>query len=176
MWYEPDGSPFFVGEATGISSDGSFVVGGNYGDNTDPTNPAATLFEPWLWSEATGVVPLGTIKGLRGAAVDGQHFARDVSDDGRTVVGQDTLFQLGEQWAFIWTAQNGIDALQNFVRENTDPATAAMLCDAERSPIMPACTNWDLWNTAAISNDGKTIVGTGRNPDGLWEAFKVTLP
>lgn len=176
VWFEPDGSPIAAGEATGVSSDGRFVVGGAYNDNSDPLNPASKIFEPWLWSEETGVVPLGTVKGLRGALVDGQHYARDVSDDGRVVVGQDTLFQLGEQWAFIWTAENGIDMLQNFVRENTDPDTAALLCDAERSPLLPPCPNWDLWNTAAVSNDGKTIVGTGRNPDGLWEAFKVTIP
>ena len=176
VWYEPDGSPIFVGEAQAASSDGTFVVGGAWSDNSGPTNPASRTSEPWIWSADTGVVPLGTAKGLRGDVADGQHFARDVSDDGQSVIGQTTLFQLGEQWAFYWTASGGMSMLQNFVRDHTDPATAAMICDAERGPYMPPCSNWDFWNTAAISNDGKVIVGTGRNPDGNLEAFKITLP
>ncbi len=168
-WIVPDGQDPYVGEATGISSDGTWVVGGGFQEGVK-------IFEPWLWSEETGVQPLGQVKGLRGLVLDGQHFARDVSDDGRVVVGQDTLFNLGEQFAFIWLADNGIDMLQNYVRENTDAATAAMICDGERAPIKPPCTDWRFWNTAAVSNDGKVIVGTGSNPDGFLEAYKITLP
>lgn len=175
VWITPKLVPVAAGEVTGINSDGSILVGGGFSDNSNPTNPASTAFEPWLWSEATGLIHLGTVKGLRGALIDGQHYSRDVSDDGSVVVGQDTLFQLGEQWAFIWTKKDGIKALQDYVRARTDPATKAKLCPAQRSVLQP-CSQWDLWNTAAITNDGKTIVGTGRNPQGNWEAFKVTLP
>lgn len=172
QWFEggPE-SPNLVGEATGINSDGSVIVGGNYADGSNPLS----LFEAWMWTADTGVVSLGTAKGLRGDIVDGQHYSRDVSDDGGVVVGQTTLFNLGEQWATIWLEGTGMDMLQNYVRENTDPASAAVICDAERGPLQP-CTDWDFWNTAAVSNDGKTIVGTGRNPDGMWEAFMIKRP
>ena len=174
-WFEGEGSPIFVGAAQNTNSDGSVIVGGNWADNSDPLDPAARRFEPWMWTADSGVVPLGTAKGLRGDVVDGQHFARDVSDAGDAVVGQVTLFQLGEQWAFLWTAGGGMSMLQDYVREHSDPATAAQICTAERGPYQP-CSEWDFWNTSAISNDGKIIVGTGRNPDGNLEAFKVTLP
>ena len=174
-WLVPDGSPIFAGEATGINSDGSVMVGGAYEELAPPSGKRPRIYEPWIWRAETGVVPLGTVKGLRGDIIDGQHYARDVSDDGGVVVGQDTLYNLGEQWAFVWTAQDGINPLQDYVRARTDPATKAKICSAQRSPLRP-CQNWDFWNTAAVSNDGKTIVGTGRNPAGLWEAFKITLP
>jgi probable HAF family extracellular repeat protein len=175
QWITPDGATIQAGEVIGISSDGSILVGGGYQEYPSPPSPGAPMYEPWLWSEATGLIHLGTVKGLRGDIVDGQHYAHDVSDDGSVVVGQDTLFNLGEQWAFIWTRTGGIRMLQDYVRQYSDAATRAKLCTAQRGPFQP-CSKWDLWNTAAISNDGKIIVGTGRNPAGNWEAFKVVLP
>ncbi|GAB4367840.1 MAG: hypothetical protein Kow0062_00520 [Acidobacteriota bacterium] len=169
-WFAEPDSGILVGEATGISSDGRFIVGGNYGEDG-----TFTIFEPWLWSEQTGVIHLGTAKGLRGNIIDGQHFARDVSDDGTVVVGQDTLFQLSEQWAWIWTASEGMAILQDYVRDR-NPALESVLCKGERSTQIEPCSGWDLWNIAGVSNDGKVITGTGRNPDGLWEAFIVKLP
>jgi uncharacterized membrane protein len=173
-WLEADTSPRNVGEAIGISSDGTYVVGGGYADYTNPTAPGH-LFEPWLWSEDTGVVPLGTAKGLRGEVVDGQHYARDVSDDGATVIGQTTLFNLGQQWAFLWTKSGGMKLMQEWLRENTDTQTAAKICTAKRS-VIQVCRGWDFWNGAAVSNDGKIIVGTGVNPDGLFQAFMIKRP
>lgn len=58
-WIEPDTSSIGVGEAIGISSEETFVVGGGYEKFTIPTAPGR-LFEPWLWSEETGVVPPGS--------------------------------------------------------------------------------------------------------------------
>jgi hypothetical protein len=158
-----------------VNSDGSILVGGDYGSVAIATNPGAPLFEPWLWSEATGLIHLGTVKGQRGGLVDGQHYANDVSDDGSVVIGFDTLFNLGERWAFIWTRTGGIRMLQDYVRQYTDAATKAKICTAQRSPYQP-CSKWDFATPSAISNDGKVIVGTGRNPAGNWEAFKITLP
>lgn len=173
-WLVPPPSKISVGEANGISSDGSIVVGGAYNDYTNPKKPGK-LFEPWIWTADSGVVPLGTAKGLRGDIVDGQHYARDVSDDGNVVVGQDTLFNLGEQWAFIWVRGQGIKLLQDYLRANTDPLTKAKICTGQRS-IQQPCSGWDFWNVAAVSNDGKIIVGTGANPDKNFQAFKIILP
>ncbi|MBP7147211.1 MAG: hypothetical protein KBD01_06680 [Acidobacteria bacterium] len=171
-WFLPEHSRVFAGEATGVSSDGRFIVGGEY-SAPPATGNFGPWAEPWLWSAETGVVPLGTVKGFRGSVIDGQHYARDVSDDGSVVVGQDTLFLTGEQWAFIWTGQTGISALQDWVRARTDPATQAKICSIKRG--MLPCSGWNFWNTAAISNDGKTIVGTGANPDGMFQAFMIKI-
>jgi len=173
-WITPDGEPIQAGEALAVNSDGSLLVGGGYFD-ASVSGPGAPAYEPWLWSEATGLIHLGTVKGLRGGIIDGQHYANDVSDDGSVVIGFDTLFNLGERWAFIWTKTGGIRMLQDYVRQYTDAATKAKICTAQRGPLQP-CSKWDFATPSAISNDGKIIVGTGRNPAGNWEAFKITLP
>ncbi len=173
-WITPDGEPIQAGEALAVNSDGSILVGGGYFD-ASVSSAGAPAYEPWLWSEATGLIHLGTVKGLRGAVIDGQHYANDVSDDGSVVIGFDTLFNLGERWAFIWTETGGIRMLQDYVRQYTDAATRAKICTAQRGALQP-CSKWDFATPSAISNDGKVIVGTGRNPAGNWEAFKITLP
>ena len=175
-WFSPDGNPIYVGEAQAASSNGAFVVGGGYSDYTAGVNKPKKVNQAWLWSAATNtIVPLGVVKQLTGDFADGQHWVSDVSDDGGVVVGQDMLYNLGEQWAFIWTKQTGIAMLQDYIRARTDPATKALLCPGQRSK-QQVCRGWDLWNVAAVSNDGKTIVGTGANPDGIFQAFMVELP
>lgn len=159
-----------IGEAQGVSSDGSIVVGGDFSDLSKPNSFA----EPWIWTEAGGVQSLGIVKAFRGDVVDGQHYARDVSDDGGVVVGQDTLFLLGEQWAWIWTPSEGIKLLQDYVRAIGDSNVQNLVCPGQRGIATP-CYGWDLWNVAAVSNDGSVIVGTGRNPDGNLEAFMIKL-
>ncbi len=170
-WFAGPGAPVFVGEAQGVSSDGRYVVGGGFADKSNP----CSYHEAWFWSKETGVVSLGTPKGVCGDLVDGQAAARDVSDDGRVVVGYDYLFRLGEAWAFIWTAEDGMAMLQDWVRARTDEATAARICRGERSQLA-SCDEWDFLNSVAVSNDGKVIVGTGRNPDGMLEAFRIVVP
>lgn len=174
-WITPDGAPVQAGEVLAVNSNGSILVGGGYNGPGPSPGSQPVSAEPWLWSEATGLIRLGSIKGLRGAVFDGSHYANDVSDDGNVVVGFDTLFTLGERWAFIWTRTGGIRMLQDYVRQYTDAATKAKICTAQRGALQP-CSKWDFATPSAISNDGKIIVGTGRNPAGNWEAFKVTLP
>lgn len=175
-WLTQDTASTQAGEAIGISGNGKFLVGADFSSSPSPGFPNGRNFEPWLWSEQSGLIGLGIAKGLRGDVIDGQHVAIDVSNAGDVVVGQTTLFNLGEQWAFIWLKTEGTRLLQDYVRAHTDPATAALLCPAKRGPFQPDCTRWDLWNVAAVSDDGKVLVGTGRNPDGLFEAYKITLP
>jgi uncharacterized membrane protein len=170
-WFEADGSSLYVGEAQGASSDGSVVVGGGFANLNKPFSSS----EPWKWTEATGVVSLGSVRGLRGEVIDGQHFAQDVSDDGKTVVGQVTLFLLGEQSAWIWTQGRGNELLQDYVRRNGTAQTRALVCAGQRGPLQP-CNGWKFWNVAAVSNDGSVIVGTGANPDGIFEAFMIKAP
>lgn len=72
----------FVGEAQGLSSDGSIIVGGNW---------SGTYYsEGWYWTAETGVVPIGTVRALSGGISDGQAIAGDVSDDGKVIIGTAT--------------------------------------------------------------------------------------
>ncbi|GEM_PF-3088888 len=168
-WFEGPDSANYVGEAHGVNSDGTIVVGGGYSRLGDPNS----YFEAWVWREETGVVSLGPARGLRGDVVDGQNLARDLSDDGSVIAGQTTMFLLGQQWAWIWTEANGMEMLQDYLRRLGDDDVRSIVCESDRSSLGPACTGWDFWNVAAVSNDGSVIVGTGRNPDGLWEAFMI---
>lgn len=65
--------------------------------------------------------------------------------------------------------------MQDWLRENTGAQAAARICTAKLSPIQ-VCRVWDFWNGAAVSNDGKLIVGTGVNPDGLFQALMIKRP
>jgi probable HAF family extracellular repeat protein len=85
-----------LGEAWGLSADGSTIVGYNaYGFG-------ANGYEAFRWTEGTGIVGLGTLDGSKSSA------AYDVSHDGTTVVG--VLFG-GRQEAFRWTPAAGLVGL-----------------------------------------------------------------
>lgn len=170
-WFKADGARIFAGEAINVNSDGSVVVGGGFADAARPQSYS----EPWRWTAETGVQSLGLVRGLRGGQVDGQHYATDVSDDGSVVVGQVTMFVLGEQSAWIWTSERGTaELLQDYLQRTGDAATRSMVCPGKQSSVVP-CAGWKLWNIAAVSNDGTKLVGTGANPDGFFEAFLVEL-
>jgi uncharacterized membrane protein len=91
-------------------------------------------------------------------AVGGE--ARGISGDGRIIVGKTTLPGIG---AFIWDEEHGIRSLQTVLVE--DYGLEAQLAGWQRLEA--------AW---AISLDGSTIVGSGRNANGDLEAFRVVLP
>jgi len=123
--------PNAMGEAYGVSSDGSQIVG----QNIPPKAPSAIAY---VYSDAAGVTYLGT---LSGKATD-QSFANSISDDG-TVVGFSG--NLRGYVAFVWTATSGLQSLQ----------TALNNLGAN----IPASIT--LTDALAISADGTTIVGNG---------------
>ncbi len=79
-----------------------------------------------------------------------------MSADGRVVVGEEASGEL----AVIWDEANGARDLHDVL----------LLAGLEES-----FAGWRLLTARAVSADGLTIVGTGRNPDGLREAFVVRL-
>jgi uncharacterized membrane protein len=80
--------------------------------------------------------------------------AIDVSDDGRVVVGE------GVSGAFYWNEQEGVvDLKAKLLEQNVEEVEG-----------------WHLTSAAAVSADGRTIVGTGYNPDGRSEAWIATIP
>jgi uncharacterized membrane protein len=86
-------------------------------------------------------------------------FANDVSADGSVVVG-DSIGATGGAEPFIWDAVHGMRSLVD-VLENEHGLDLA---------------GWSLGGAASVSADGRTIVGTGQNPDGFTEGWVAVLP
>ncbi len=150
---DPNGDPTDefnqLGECSAISGDGNWIGGrGDYANNG----------EPWIWSEASGYMSLGTLAAGSSGNVTG------INHDGSIVIG---YFQIGP-WdpnvPFIWTATGGLQEFNDFITE-----TLGYTMDA--SPI---------WVPNAISTNGKYITGWGYDPTiGPWGdlfTYRVQLP
>jgi probable HAF family extracellular repeat protein len=84
-------------------------------------------------------------------------YGRGVSADGSVVVGASGAE--GGQKAFVWTPTHGMRCLQD------------VLTDSYKLNL----TGWTLESANAVTPDGTVIVGTGRNPAGQTEAWRVDL-
>jgi len=91
-----------AGDAHGVSSDGTWVVGNNHPTNGD---------NGWLWSQATGFIDVGCLSGWMW-----QGRPRDVSDNGAVVVGSCGWFM--DDVATIWTESTGIIELKQYLINN----------------------------------------------------------
>ena len=84
--------------------------------------------------------------------------AFDVSADGSRVVGTQSLGG-GDNVAFVWSAAGGIEAMPAFLESfglNVD--------------------GWQLTEGLGVSDDGRTVVGNGVNPDGYREGWVAVIP
>jgi probable HAF family extracellular repeat protein len=160
----------FDGRATGVSADGSVVVGASNSASGD---------EAFRWTAEQGMIGLGDLSGglfgsfAQAVSADGSivvgnsaNFepfvwtqagmvglggalvARNVSADGAVVVGQRKLFSVGNE-AFRWTSSGGVEGLG-------DLPGGFVGATAE-----------------GVSADGSVIVGTGSSASGN-EAFRWT--
>jgi len=84
-------------------------------------------------------------------------IARGVSADGSVIVGQSCSARYE---AFCWDDKNGMRSLRD-VLENDYGLDL---------------TDWRLIEATGISDDGFTIVGHGRNPDGNIEGWILRIP
>jgi len=109
--------------------------------------------EAFRWSRKTGLRGLG---GLSGG--DHESRAEDVSDDGARVVGSATSARGSS--AFLWTRAQGLRPLE-----------AVLESEGTTLP-----EGWQLEHAHGISRDGRTIVGSGTNPQGQREAWAVFWP
>ncbi len=150
---------YFDTTGTAISGDGSAVVGTSRMVSLD--GPFELRHRAFRWTEADGMLDLGELPFVNPLLVD--YDAVDVSDQGRKVVGNATLGDAphGVSIPFLWTEDAGMKLLD------------AVLID--EFGLLDDLAGWNLGSVAAISDDGLTIVGTGFNPDGEQEAWRVVL-
>jgi probable HAF family extracellular repeat protein len=109
--------------------------------------------EAFRWTSATGMQSLGDLPGGRVAS-----GANAVSADGSVIVGSGNVATTNGTRAFIWDTANGLRNLQDVLNE------AGL-----------DTTGWELTTAQAISDDGLTFAGTGRNPDGRSEGWYARL-
>jgi uncharacterized membrane protein len=89
---------------------------------------------------------------------DFESLAYSVSGDGKTVVGYSRNDL--ERTAFMWDEDHGMRSVQS-VLENEFGLDL---------------TGWHLASALDVSQDGRTIVGWGYNPDGYQEAWVAVIP
>ena len=179
---------FFTGQANDVSADGTVVVGTMSG----ATLPSGVgFFEPFRWTAANGIVPLGNLGGPQttGAAV---------SADGAVVVGF-TNFGNFHVEAFRWTAQTGMVGLgtvpgfSNSVAYDTsaDGTVVVGTTDAffEEAPAFRWTAQDGMVSLGdfpggrfessarAVSADGSVVVGFGHdgNPVGQFGDMSVFI-
>ncbi|MEY3230014.1 MAG: hypothetical protein RL689_101 [Planctomycetota bacterium] len=89
----------------------------------------------------------------------GSTSARAVNGDGNVIVGEAVRFGTGGTTAWIWRAGIGFRDLKQELESTYE-------LDLQ---------GWQLLVATDVSNDGKVIVGQGRNPQGVEQAFYVRL-
>ena len=136
---------YFNSIAYGVSADGSVVVGRGYPAAVDEGTHKA-----FRWTAESGMVPLGFAPG------DQDSVAYAVTADGNMIVGDDPYPLPG--YALLWDPQHGMRHLDEVLVEDYGLDLAG----------------WRLTSARAISADGNTIAGSGRNPTGHSEAWVVT--
>jgi probable HAF family extracellular repeat protein len=135
----------FNSYADGVSADGGVIVG---------RGESANGFEAFRWTEAGGLVGLGD---LPGGGFSSE--AHGVSADGGVIVGLGLSANGAE--ASVWEPTQGMRTLREVLV--TEYGLGTQL------------SGWVLVEATAVTPDGRVIVGTGINPTGQREAFRVQL-
>jgi probable HAF family extracellular repeat protein len=134
--------------AQGISADGSVVVG--------LEAHSASFIEAFRWTQQGGMVGLGDLPGG-----NFNSEAKATSADGSEVVG---ISRPGGgvdlEQAFIWDPLNGMRNFQEVLINDFG--------------LRDSLQGWRLIVARDISDDGRTIAGSGLNPSGRVEAWIVT--
>ena len=169
--------------ATGVSDDGSTVVGAG------SSSSAAVLNEAFRWTAQTGMVGLGMLPG------GNQSSAADVSKDGSVVVGVSNAD--AGTLAFRWTAWSGMASLGDLPGGSVFSSASAVSADGRwvvgesRSAAGPQGEAF-LWNQAGgmvglgdltggafksrafdVSSDGAIVVGQATSAAGKGGLLSV---
>jgi len=131
--------------ANAVSASGDVVVGIGAG-------PAR--FEAFRWTAAGGIVGLGSLD-----PADFASTASGVSADGNVVVGVGSGAADFNGEAFVWFPGTGMLNLRQYLLANG----------------VGAVQGWRLVDASGISADGRTICGTGVNPQGQGEAWLARI-
>jgi probable HAF family extracellular repeat protein len=124
--------------ASGVSADGSVVVGSSTTD---------TVLRPFRWTSTTGMVALDLLQGYFLNSVSG------VSADGAKIYGS-LLNTANQLKGFVWTVADGMkDVVEVLAKAGVEAA------------------GWQLTNVRGVSADGLVFTGDGINPDGNLEAW-----
>jgi uncharacterized membrane protein len=182
----------FTSHSNGVSGDGTIVVGhGNvlFGDAGG---------EGWRWTAESGMVGLGDLPG--GVF---ESSAETISRNGKYVAGYGTGAE--GRMAFRWSADEGMRPLgeipggvfMSWGRAVSDDGDVAGVSsgpggneailwtpDLGMVPVAPllrlfgatGLDGWRLNSVEGIAADGRTLVGSGTDPDGHNQAWVATLP
>lgn len=122
-----------MGECSAVSADGEWI--GGYGDY-------ANNYQPWIWSQDSGVINLGTIPNV------GNGFVSGMSADASIVVGWFDGQLFGDpQTPFIWTRTGGLLELNAYINNVLGYPT----------------NNYQVYTADCISPNGQYIAGYGVN-------------
>ena len=168
--------------ATGVSADGSVVVG-----SVIPHPGSSRRRQAFRWTESGGMVGLGALPGAYGV----QSGASAVSADGSVVVGGSNS-DSGRYEAFRWTESGGMVGLGRLPGDDDSGASAisadgSVVVGSSRSYSSPGPSDAEAfrWTEAGgmvglgpgfasgISADGSVVVGKSRTDSGS-EAFRWT--
>jgi photosystem II stability/assembly factor-like uncharacterized protein len=138
-----------LGMAMAVSSDGNWI--GGFGD-------WASNGEPWLWSEATGYIPLGAMPNAWNAAVTGLNY------NGSIAIGYYDFGGWDPRVPFIRTADGVTHNLNDYVTQTLGYDMGGTV----------------IYTPMDISPSGRYIAGSGFDPNaGAWgeyTAFRLELP
>lgn len=160
LWSESQGMvalgpDSFIGT---LAFDIATTVSGNILTVTGQNQTGATSTEPIVWkidlndfTNALETITLGSLLGSNAVATG-------VSGDGAVVVGLGTVTGDGGG-GFIWDETNGVRSIQNLLNNQG------------------LALGWSLGSNSQIeiSDNGLTLAGTGRNPDGDTEAWVARI-
>jgi uncharacterized membrane protein len=135
--------------ATGVSADGSIVVG-----TASIDSESNQLSEAFRWTKETGLVPLDD------PANGGSTFASAISRDGSLIVGGVGFFPSDSE-PFVWTPGSGMQLLVDLL--------------TDQYGIGDEIAGWNLGRITALSRDGRYIVGQGTHGDNQRRDWLVDL-
>jgi probable HAF family extracellular repeat protein len=170
-------------EASGVSADGSVVVGNIRPTGHESDGPS----QSFRWSASTGLVGLGFLPG------DDMSRALGVNANGSVVLGYSTLLGGGTGvTTFRWTSPTGMAAIGGITGGNgvaVDADGSVVVGVSSSLSIAPQAIRWTSSTgmvglgfppgatasaATGVSGDGSVVVGTAFSASGAPEAFRWT--
>lgn len=134
-----------MGECSAISGDGMWI--GGHGDFANDGNP-------WIWSEATGVIDMGTL------SPGGSGYVSAINENGTVAVGRIQVGPWDPELPFIWTPSSGMQNLNDYVHNTLGLTTGSKV----------------IYSATCMSPSGQYIAGYGVDTVSFaYFAYRVSL-